>query len=117
MGYYILKGEEFDVSFLPRIMEVDRACYADEYVGSLDRMEARYRQNPRTFVCVMDPKQDRVAGYINFFPVKPGLWEEIVETGMKIRDDDIMPEELADYSASEPNHLFIISGTGNGCGF
>lgn len=109
MGYYILKGEEFDVSFLPRIMEVDRACYADEYVGSLDRMEARYRRNPRTFVCVMDPEQDRVAGYINFFPVKPALWEEIVEEGMKIRDDDIMPEELADYSTAEPNYLFIIS--------
>lgn len=109
MEYSILKGEEFDESFLPNIMAIDRACYEDEYVGSLERMAARYRQNPRTFVCVMDQEKDQAAGYINFFPVKPALWDEIVEEGMKIRDDDIMPEELAEYSASALNYLFIIS--------
>lgn len=107
MGYHILTGEEFDESFLPNVMDVDRACYEEEYVGELANMVARYRKNPRTFVCVMD--QDQLAGYINFFPVTPGLWEEIVEEGMRIRDDDITPEELADYSDTEKNYLFIIS--------
>lgn len=108
MEYHILTGENFDESFLPNIMAVERACYTDEYVGCLEQMIARYRQNPRTFVCVMD-SEDNLAGHINFFPVKSALWEEIVETGMTIRDDDIMPEELADYSTTEPNRLFIIS--------
>lgn len=107
MGYHILTGEEFDESFLSNVMDVDRACYEEEYVGELANMVARYRKNPRTFVCVMD--QDQLAGYINFFPVTLGLWEEIVEEGMRIRDDDITPEELADYSDTEKNYLFIIS--------
>lgn len=117
--FRVIHGEDFDITLLPKIMEVDRACYTEQYVGELAKMEARYRQNPRTFVCVMDG--DEVAGYINFFPVKPALWDEIVETGMVIRDDDIRPEELAEYhkleegrdkdsrSEEELNRLFIIS--------
>lgn len=107
--YRIVRGEDFDITFLPRVMEIDKICYEDEYVGDLRHMEARYLRNPRTFVCVMDEEADRLAGYINFFPVKPALWNEIVEEGMDIRDDDILPEEMADYSATEPNRLFIIS--------
>lgn len=107
--YRVLRGEDFDITFLPRVMEIDRICYEDEYVGELSNMEARYLRNPRSFVCVMDEDSDRLAGYINFFPVKPALWNEIVEEGMDIRDDDITPEELADYSATEPNRLFILS--------
>ena len=64
--------------FLPRIMEIDRICYEQEYVGELSKMEARYDRNPRSFVCVMDG--EKPAGYINFFPVGEALWEEIVET-------------------------------------
>lgn len=107
MKYSVLKGEEMGLAFLPKIMEIDAKCYPDQYVGELANMEARYKENPRTFVCVMDG--DKVAGYINFFPVKPKLWDEIVETGMEIRDDDIRPDEMADYSKEEDNNLFIIS--------
>ncbi len=107
MGYHILTGEEFNIDFLPRIMDLDAQCYADEYVGELAMMEERYLRNPRTFVCVMDGI--RLVGYMNFFPVKAALWDEIVETGKHIRDDDIRGDELADYSTEEPNRLFIIS--------
>lgn len=107
MAYEILKGEQMGLAFLPRIMEIDRICYEAEYVGELSQMEARYKRNPRSFVCVMDG--EKPVGYINFFPVGDALWEEITETGMKIRDDDIMPEEMADYSADKLNHLFVIS--------
>lgn len=107
MEYSILTGEELGVEFLPKVMDVDRACYVDEYVGELSQMVRRYERNQKTFVCVMEGGE--LAGYINFFPVKPKLWDEIVETGMEIRDDDIMPEEIADYSKTEENNLFIIS--------
>ena len=107
MSYQILKGENMGRDFLPKIMEIDRICYEAEYVGELSKMEARYDRNPRSFVCVMDGETP--AGYINFFPVGGALWDEIVETGMTIRDDDILPEELADYSRDGENHIFIIS--------
>lgn len=107
MAYTILTGEEFDEDFLPKIMDIDRKCYVDEYVGELSNMQQRFRKNRKTFVCVMDG--DNVAGYINFFPTTPDLWEEIVESGMEIRDDDIRSDEIVEYSTTEENHLFIIS--------
>lgn len=107
MEYHILTGEEFNIDFLPQIMALDAQCYAQEYVGELAMMEERYLRNKRSFVCVMDG--ERLVGYINFFPVQDALWEEIVETGQHIRDDDIRGDEMADYSAKDPNRLFIIS--------
>ena len=65
MEYKILTGESINEDFLEKIMEVDRECYAKEYVGELANMQVRYRKNKQSFVCVMDG--DRVAGYINFF--------------------------------------------------
>ncbi len=107
MAYQVLYGEELGVDFLPQIMDIDCACYSAEYAGELENMVVRYEKNPKSFVCVTDG--GRAIGYINFFPVVPALWEEIVETGMRIRDDDITPEEVADYSTEHENNLFIIS--------
>ena len=105
--YQIRTGDEFGSDFLPNVMAIDAACYPDEYVGVLENMVARFERNPRTFVCAMDG--ERLAGYINFFPTTDALWEEIVETGMDIRDDDIRPDEIPDYVKGGPNRIFIIS--------
>lgn len=107
MDYKILTGEEFEECFLEKIMEIDRECYESEYVGELANMVARYRQNRRSFVCVMDG--DTVAGYINFFPVVPDLWNEIVETGMDIKDDDILPDEIVEFKEKKKYNLYILS--------
>lgn len=107
MEYKILTGENLNEDFLEKIMEVDRECYSGEYVGELANMQARYRANKKSFVCVMDG--DRVAGYINFFPVVDELWKDIVETGMYIRDDDIAAEEVKDFCKGEGHNLYILS--------
>lgn len=107
MEYKILTGENINEDFLEKIMEVDRECYAGEYVGELANMQVRYRKNKQSFVCVMDG--ERVAGYINFFPVVNGLWNDIVDTGMHIRDDDITADEVADFCKGEDHNLYILS--------
>lgn len=107
MEYKILTGESINEDFLEKIMEVDRECYANEYVGELANMQVRYRKNKQSFVCVMDG--DRVAGYINFFPVADSLWEDIVDTGMHIRDDDITADEVVEFCKGEDHNLYILS--------
>ena len=107
MEYKILTGEQLSEDFLEKIMEVDRECYAGEYVGELVNMQARYRANKKSFVCVMDG--DCVAGYINFFPVIDQLWDDIVETGMNIRDDDITPQEVQEFRQGESHNLYLLS--------
>lgn len=107
MGYKILTGENLSEDFLEKIMEVDRECYAGEYVGELANMQARYRKNKRSFVCVMDG--ENLVGYINFFPIVDELWKDIVETGMHIRDDDIAAEEVGEFCKGESHNLYILS--------
>lgn len=107
MEYKILTGEQFNEDFLEKVMEIDSECYAGEYVGELANMQTRYRKNQKSFVCVMD--QEKLVGYINFFPVIDELWDDIVKTGMYIRDDDIKPEEVADFCKGEAHNLYILS--------
>lgn len=109
MQFKILTGLEFDKNFLPQIMELDNIVYESDYVGVLENMEARYEKNPDSFVCIMDEEQDRLAGYINFFPCTEELYQNIRYETDVIRDDDIRPDEVALYSNEGGNHLFVIS--------
>lgn len=103
-----ITGLDFQASFLEKVMELDRLVYSPKYAGELANMVARYEKNPDTFFCIMDKDADRLAGYINFFPCMPSLYQDIVSDCPTIRDDDITPEEIALYQTEE-NHLFVIS--------
>lgn len=107
MGYSVITGEQFDVDFIDKLYDIDEKCYSKEFVGDIEQMKARFMQNNKTFVCLMC--DDNPVGYINFFPVTGKLWEDIVEESMDIRDDDIMPDELCDYSVDSLNYLYILS--------
>ena len=108
MTFDVITGEDFDSSFLPNIMALDAVVYADEYVGELANMEARYAKNNKSFVCILNHESKELAGYINFFPCVDSLYNDIIADSEVIRDDDISPDEVADYNTNE-NHLFIIS--------
>ena len=68
MALQLLFGDDVDVSFLDRLVEVDHACYEPEYWGDPRNTQARYLKNRRSFVFVLDAGSDRLAGYLNFFP-------------------------------------------------
>ena len=108
MEYKILTGFDFDTDFLTKVMDLDSRTYESEYVGVLENMVARYEKNRDSFVCIWDEKQDKLAGYINFFPCTEALYRDIRYYSPVIRDDDIRPDEIAMYS-KEGNHLFILS--------
>ncbi len=95
--FQIITGEQMDHAFLERIIEIDRAVYEEKYVGRIDRGIARFDRCPRSFVCIFDPEEDRLAGYINFFPCAEALYREIRFDGRTIRDDDIRPDEMTDW--------------------
>ena len=86
MELRILRGEDFGKENYPggvraflddKIMGMDRAVYPPEYAGCIENMDARYRKNPRSFVCVMDG--EKLAGYVNFFPVSKEMWQRITD--------------------------------------
>ena len=116
--FKVLTGEDINVSYLAKVFEIDKEVYEPKYVGCLENMEKRYKAEKRSFVCIEDEGSGELAGYINFFPVNDELWEDIVETGAVIRDDDIEPGELKpfekkftdkDVEEGKGYNLFIIS--------
>ena len=108
MTYKILKGEELGFEYLPKIMAIDKEVYSDLGMeGELVQMEKRYRANKETFVVLEDAELGEPAGYINFFPVNKETFQDIMYGSEQIRDDDIEPEEMADYAPG--CHIYIIS--------
>ena len=108
MTYTVLYGEDVDVPFLDRLVAVDHACYEPAYWGDPANTVARYERNRRSFVFVVDDESGRLAGYVNFFPCELGLHQDNVSRSPVIRDDDIAPDEVAQYRTDE-NHLFVLS--------
>lgn len=108
MTYKILKGEELGFEYLQKIMEIDKEVYSGLGMeGALEQMEKRYRKNKETFVVLENAESGETAGYINFFPVNEKTFKDIMCGSEQIRDDDIEPEEMADYAPG--CHIYIIS--------
>ena len=101
-------GPEIDFDILRQVYALDVMVYEEELQGEFENLRKRYEFNKDTFICVMNG--ERLAGYINFFPVSEELHEELFDPEhLEIRDDDIEPEEMAQYSTDKVNNLFIIS--------
>ena len=108
MEFKILKGEELGFEYLQKIMEIDKEVYSTLCMeGTLEQMEKRYRKNKETFVVLENAESGETVGYINFFPVNEKTFYDIMFGNEQIRDDDIEPEEMADYAPG--CHIYIIS--------
>lgn len=104
----LLYGEDVDAAFLKKLDRVDEACYEPRYWGELQNTVDRFAKNPQQFVFVIDQDADELAGYLNFFPCEHDLYLDNLYRCNEIRDDDILPDEVAPWRHDE-NHVFIIS--------
>lgn len=112
MSFKIVTGLDFEEDFLRKVMDLDELVYEKKYAGELKNMVARYRANRDSFICVLDEEREqRLAGYVNFFPCTQGLWESLenLDENSPIRDDDIRADEIAQYTKEGENRLFILS--------
>lgn len=106
--YRVIYGTEMTEQELRKVFDIDLLVYAGELQGIYENMRARFLYNRDTFICVMDGK--KMAGYLNVFPVGEALHEELLAPDKtRIRDDDITPAEMAQYSPEKENNLFVIS--------
>ncbi len=109
MEFRILTGEDFDETYLSKVLEIDEMVYAEAgYVGELKNIIARYQAEPRQFVCLEEVDTNRLAGYINFLPCSVNLYEDIRYQSQHIRDDDITPEELVPLHKGD-QHIYLAS--------
>lgn len=108
-NFEVFTGEDTESSILNDIMYIDTSVYEEEYVGCIENIQSRFDAENRSLVCIKEKTTGKLAGYINFFPVTDALWEEIIETGTQIRDDDIRADEIKPFVKGEESNLFIIS--------
>ncbi len=94
--------------FIEDVFEIDKYTYSPELCGLKENLYNRYNRCPDSFLLLYD--NEDLIGYINFFPVGDALFAQLNDiTNYKLRDDDILPEELNDWQKDKPNNIFIIS--------
>ncbi|MBE6808189.1 MAG: hypothetical protein E7524_01830 [Ruminococcaceae bacterium] len=108
MALHIKTGLTAPEGFINDVYEIDKITYSPELCGQLENLTKRYNRCKDSFILLYDDK--RLAGYMNFFPVGKTLYKEMTDRDdHRMRDDDISPEEIEDWSCEKENNIFIIS--------
>lgn len=108
MGFRIETGITAKKGFIEEVYEIDKITYSPELCGQVENLYKRYNVCNDSFLLLYDG--DILAGYMNFFPVGDSLHNEMIDRNdTRMRDDDISPEEIKDWSKNGDNDIFIIS--------
>ena len=98
-------------AFMEKVHELDVKVYSAEDAGEIMPMVDRYGANPLSYAYVWDEAGDRLAGYINFFPVNDILREMILkeDTPYSLLDDDISPDQIVPFEKDRSHFVYILS--------
>lgn len=103
---HIESGLTANKDFLKEIYNIEKIVYTDDLCGEEKNLYARYKVCNDSYLLVLD--QEKIVGYINFFPICEKTNNEMLDLNdSRMRDDDIEPQEIHDWS--DNNHIFIIS--------
>lgn len=95
-------------NFIEDVFYIDRTVYKPELCGKIENLYKRHNFCPDSFILIYD--EDTLAGYMNLFPISDTLYDQLNSPSFfKMRDDDIEPHEMENWSKDKPNNLFIIS--------
>lgn len=105
MKYIHLK--EYNENRLLEILKLDEIVYKKEFTGTLKSVSERYKKNTKMFILAIDDN-DKICGYICFFPISNKLTLEIEKKDM-LFDDNITKDDVKPYNKKKINNIFIIS--------
>ena len=86
------------------VMEVEKEVYRPEDRGTLLAIVNRMNKYPEMLISAQ--VDEKMVGYLCYFPISEKLYLDIVNDG-NYRDDDIQPEDVVPFS--QQTHLFLIS--------
>lgn len=86
------------------LMEVEKEAYIPEYRGEFEAIRKRFEEYKEMFVLAYD--NEKLIGYLCFFPVSDRLYEELLNED-KFHDDDILPEDIR--TPAESGHIYLLS--------
>lgn len=106
MALTVKYGFNAPEGFLDSVFALEKIVYEPSLWGERENLQARFDKNNDSFILVYD--EDKLAGYINFFPVSKKIDDDYLNfESTKMWDDDISADDITDWQ--EENNIFIIS--------
>lgn len=100
----IISSKSITPDFIDRILEIDQSVYPKSLCGSYQSILTRFDKNTDSYLLVK--AQNKIVGYMCFFPITDTLTKNMITTDL-LYDDNITANDILDYSCS--NTLFILS--------
>ena len=108
MSFKVKNGLSAPVNFIEDVFEIDKMTYSPELCGVKENMYKRYAACKESFILVYD--DDKLAAYINFFPVSDAVNKAMTDrNNPHMYDDDITAEDIKDWRLDNPIHVFVVS--------
>ena len=103
----IKHGENAPKNFIKDVFALDEEGYDEDLCGDISQLEKRTAFLKDSFVLMY--VENKLIGYVNFFPVSKSLFKELTDQNSKtMRDDDIEPCEMVQWNKNK-NDVFVIS--------
>ena len=95
-----------DDKLINDILNIDSMVFPKHLQGTFEEVKSRFLVNRDMFILLHD--EDKLIGYMCFFPVKDELYGEILK-GEKLFDSDIPANLLEQYNEFNTYKMFVIS--------
>lgn len=102
-----IHSNNYDKTRLLEVLSLDDIVYEKKYRGTFESVSQRYKTNEEMFIFAVDD-ENRMCGYICFFPVSSELTERIENESIMF-DDNIEPKDVRQYDKNSINNIFLIS--------
>lgn len=86
------------------LMDIEKDVYKESERGHFDSIERRFNRNKEMFVLLYD--DDKLIGYLCFFPITKELHDKILNND-NFYDDNIAAEDVVSYD--KENYIYLIS--------
>ena len=102
-----IHSKNYDKSRLLEVLSLDDCVYDKKLTGTFESVSGRYKTNEEMFIFAVDD-EDRMCGYICFFPITDELYDRIMNEDIMF-DDNIQPKDIKQYTKDSINNIFVIS--------
>ena len=97
---------DIEANLISSVLEVDSLAFAEDFQGTYSEEYDRFIANKDTYVFLYDGA--KMVGYLNLFPIKRELYEQIISED-RLFDSDIPGEMIEQYVPSRSYDLYLLS--------
>ncbi len=102
----IVRSKNIKKDFINEVLKLDALVYDADMQGSYKSVNNRFKKNKDSYLLIMDGT--KIVGYICFFPISKALEAKMLE-GEEMQDDNILPDDILEYTEGTSHDLYIIS--------